>query len=81
MKSDGKPILSVNHVAVLLEAVLLPSEIAVCKCQARLNEKDDVSRGNARADSAAKSAALSKHFYTMLVTTINISPSEAVLAV
>ena len=38
-------------------------------------------QGNAKADTAAKSAALSKHFYILLVTTTNVSPSEAVLAV
>ena len=41
----------------LLEAILLPHQIAVVKCDAHTGGSDDVSRGNARADVAAKAAA------------------------
>ncbi|XP_062419418.1 uncharacterized protein LOC119228347 isoform X2 [Pungitius pungitius] len=58
LKSDGKPILHHTLIAELLESILLPTAIAVCKCAAHTSNTDDVSRGNARADSAAKAAAL-----------------------
>ncbi|CAL9706360.1 unnamed protein product [Knipowitschia caucasica] len=57
LKSDGKPILHHTHVAALLEAILLPSQIAVCKCSAHTGATDSVSLGNARADRAARAAA------------------------
>ncbi|KAL0150426.1 hypothetical protein M9458_054243 [Cirrhinus mrigala] len=57
LKSDGRPILNAHLVAELLEAILLPKKIAICKCAAHTNQKDSVSLGNARADAAAKTAA------------------------
>ncbi|KAK7925084.1 hypothetical protein WMY93_007394 [Mugilogobius chulae] len=57
LKSDGKPILNSTQVAALLDAILLPSMLAICKCQAHTNSSDPVSRGNSRADAAAKSAS------------------------
>ncbi len=39
-------------VAALLEAILLPDKIAICKCAAHTTNKDFVSTGNARADTA-----------------------------
>ena len=44
-------------VAALLDAVLLPKQVAICKCQAHTNNDDFVSQGTARADAAAKAAA------------------------
>ncbi len=44
-------------VAALLEAILLPDKIAICKCAAHTNNKDFISTGNTRADAAAKAAA------------------------
>lgn len=41
----------------MLDAVLLLTELAIIKCQAHTNNTDDVSRGNAFADEAAKNAA------------------------
>lgn len=58
LKSDGKPVLNHALIADLLEAILLPAAIAVCKCSAHTNRQDAVSQGNARADAAAKAAAL-----------------------
>lgn len=58
LKSDGKPILNHDKVAALLDAILLPTSIAVCKCLAHTNNSDPISLGNARADAAAKRAAL-----------------------
>lgn len=58
LKSDGKPVLNHLQVAALLEAILLPSAVAVCKCSAHTGMTDAVSRGNAFADKSAKEAAL-----------------------
>ncbi len=57
LKSDGRPIMNAPLVAALLEAILLPDKIAICKCAAHTTNKDFVSTGNASADAAAKDAA------------------------
>ncbi|XP_046904773.1 uncharacterized protein LOC124486931 isoform X2 [Hypomesus transpacificus] len=57
LTSSGKPISHHTKVAALLDAILLPSKIAVCKCQAHTHSCDPVSLGNDRADKAAKAAA------------------------
>ncbi len=41
----------------LLEAILLPDKVAICKCAAHTNDKRFISTGNVRADAAAKAAA------------------------
>ncbi|XP_047231734.1 uncharacterized protein LOC124874432 [Girardinichthys multiradiatus] len=58
LKSDGKPILNARQVSDLLDAIMLPARLAVVKCAAHTGQSDFVSRGNAAADSAAKTAAL-----------------------
>ncbi|XP_030010479.1 uncharacterized protein LOC115433294 [Sphaeramia orbicularis] len=60
LKSDGKPILNASLVANLLDAVLLPSAIAVVKCQAHQKDDSEVTQGNSRADAAARAAASMK---------------------
>lgn len=57
LKSDGAPILHHQLVAALFDAVLLPSQVAICKCTAPANLSDPVSAGYAGADEAAKTAA------------------------
>lgn len=57
LKSDGKHILHYDKVDGLLKAILLPSQIAICKCPAHTGESDFVSLGNQQADAAAKAAA------------------------
>ncbi len=57
LKSDGHPILNASLVSELLEAILLPDEVAICKCAAHTNDNSFISTGNARADAAAKAAA------------------------
>lgn len=57
LTSTGKPVAHHKLVADLLESVLLPKQVAICKCEAHTNNVDSVSQGNARADSAAKTAA------------------------
>ncbi|XP_058510228.1 protein NYNRIN-like [Solea solea] len=58
LKYDGKPVLHHTLIADLLDAILLPSAISVCKCAAHTNASDPISTGNARADAAAKAASL-----------------------
>ena len=43
----------------LLSAILLPRKLAIVKREAHSNNTDDVPRGNARADLAAKAVAKS----------------------
>ncbi len=62
----------------LLEAILLPDEVAICKCAAHTNDKSFISTGNARADAAAKAAAAQETKETtcalVSVTNPDISP-------
>uniref|UniRef100_A0AAQ4RT80 ribonuclease H n=1 Tax=Gasterosteus aculeatus aculeatus TaxID=481459 RepID=A0AAQ4RT80_GASAC len=57
LKSDGKPVLHHTLIAELLDAILLPTAIAVCKCAAHTSGTGDIAKGNERADLAAKAAA------------------------
>ncbi|XP_029974616.1 uncharacterized protein LOC115408159 isoform X1 [Salarias fasciatus] len=57
LTSGGKPILNASQVSDLLDAILLPSAVAVVKCSAHTGSADSVSRGNAAADAAARRAA------------------------
>ncbi len=66
-------------VAALLESILLPDKIAICKCAAHTTNKAFVSIRNARADAAAKDATAkqTKHTECTLLseTDENISSS------
>ncbi len=64
LKSDGRPIMNAPLVAALLEAILLPDKIAICKCAAHITNRDFVSTGNVRADAAAKDAAAKQTKHT-----------------
>uniref|UniRef100_A0A1A8SB57 ribonuclease H n=1 Tax=Nothobranchius rachovii TaxID=451742 RepID=A0A1A8SB57_9TELE len=55
--SSGKSITHSQLLLRLLRAVLLPSALAICKCQAHTSGKDPVSFGNRFADEVAKSAS------------------------
>lgn len=57
LTSSGKHIAHHTLISDLPSAIMLPSTVAVCKCQAHTRAQDVISRGNARADAAAKSAA------------------------
>ncbi|XP_055358758.1 uncharacterized protein LOC129603085 isoform X1 [Betta splendens] len=75
LKSDGKPILHQDKVADLLDAILLPAAIAVCKCPAHTGGTDPISAGNARADAAAKAAArLPLSFVPCLLSSTSTQP-------
>ncbi len=78
LKSDGHPILNAALVSKLLEAILLPDKVAICKCAAHTNDKSFISTGNVRADAAAKAAAAQETKETtcalVSVTNPDISP-------
>ncbi len=78
LKSDGHPILNASLVSKLLEAILLPDKVAICKCAAHTNDKSFISTGNGRADAAAKAAAAQETKETtcalVSVTNPDISP-------
>ncbi len=65
-------------VSKLLEAILLPDKVAICKCAAHTNDKSFISTGNLRADAAAKAAAAQETKETtcalVSVTNPDISP-------
>lgn len=66
--STGKPVEHAKRLQNLLEEVLLPSRIAVCKCVAHTRGKDPVTVGNAIADTTAKEAALGAYGIYILAT-------------
>ncbi len=78
LKSDGHPILNASLVSKLLEAILLPDKVAICKCAAHTNDKSFISTGNVRADAAAKAVAAQETKETtcalVSVTNPDISP-------
>ena len=57
LTSSGKRIRHYELVNQLLEAICLPKEIAVIKCEAHTGKKDRIALGNARADMISKEAA------------------------
>ncbi|KAF7686250.1 hypothetical protein HF521_015612 [Silurus meridionalis] len=59
-RADGSSILHGPAISDLLKAMMLPKALAIVKCKAHKSDGDMVSRGNAAADEAAKSAALGK---------------------
>ncbi|KAL6455319.1 hypothetical protein MHYP_G00362390, partial [Metynnis hypsauchen] len=58
LTSSGKHIKHYALIAALLQAMLLPRELSICKCAAHTRRQDVISRGNERADRAARVAAL-----------------------
>ena len=56
--SAGKPITHSALLRDLLQAVLLPAQIAVYKCEDHTSNTDNVSNGNRLADVTAKAAAV-----------------------
>ncbi|XP_053882488.1 uncharacterized protein LOC128836328 [Malaclemys terrapin pileata] len=60
LTAQGSPVKHGAQILRLLEAVQLPSAVAVVHCKAHQREDQDVSKGNARADREAKRAATLK---------------------
>lgn len=54
LTSAGTPIANGHLIAVLIQAIHLPSKIAIVHCSAHTKESDAISLGNDRADRAAK---------------------------
>ncbi|CAM5139609.1 unnamed protein product, partial [Eretmochelys imbricata] len=59
LTAQGSPVKYGPQILQLLEAVQLPSEVAVVHCRAHQRENQDVASGNARADREAKHAITS----------------------
>ncbi|XP_041438390.1 uncharacterized protein LOC121400039 [Xenopus laevis] len=57
--TDGKSIAHPALIDNLLQAIQLPSEIAIIHCRAHTNRTDEISLGNALADQVAKTTASS----------------------
>ncbi|XP_064229613.1 uncharacterized protein LOC135273850 [Aotus nancymaae] len=55
LTTKGSPIVNATQISNLLKALLLPKDVAVIHCRGHQTQQDAVSRGNARADAAAKS--------------------------
>ncbi|XP_051875740.1 sialidase-2-like [Pristis pectinata] len=58
--SAGKSIKRSQLVLNLLEAIQLPKQLAIIKCEAHTSATDEISQGNARADQVAKRVALTQ---------------------
>lgn len=55
-REQSSPILHHMLLAQLLESILLPTALADCKCVAHTSVSDDISKGDACADTAAEAA-------------------------
>uniref|UniRef100_UPI00398ED842 uncharacterized protein n=1 Tax=Pristiophorus japonicus TaxID=55135 RepID=UPI00398ED842 len=71
--SGGKHIKHSQLVLSLLDAIQLPSNVAVVKCAAHTTGEDEVSVGNRRADEAAKQAALAQ---ADCLQAVSVSPPQ-----
>lgn len=78
LESDGCPVLHHCLVAALLDAIPLPSSIAICKCAAHTNAKELVSQGNTRTDAVPQTTAILPYSSSLLFTTLT-PPSQTLL--
>lgn len=60
------------YTVALLEALLLPSAIAVIRCDARSSASTFVAAGNHHADAAAKARSLSPYFGPSIPTYLSL---------
>ncbi len=74
LKLDGHPILNTLLVSELLEAILLPDKVAICKCAVHTNDKSFISTGNVRAKAAAAQETKETTCALVSVTNPDISP-------
>ncbi|XP_040203611.1 uncharacterized protein LOC120935625 [Rana temporaria] len=79
----GKPIKHGELIKKVLEALWFPEEIAVLKCAAHTRGTDEVSLGNAKADVAAKAAAVTgtESVEVFIATPCSDSPDQVDLTV
>ena len=71
--STGAPVKNGQWIANLLQAIILPFQVAVIKYDSHTGGSDDVSRRNAGADKAAKSTAISED--ALLVSQCALTPA------
>ncbi|KAL0614420.1 provirus ancestral Env polyprotein [Plecturocebus cupreus] len=77
----GTPIVNATQISNLLQALLLPKEVAVIHCRGHRAPQDAISRGNARADMVAKTLTSSRPapapvLFLTTATSPMYSPSE-----
>ncbi|XP_066506392.1 protein NYNRIN-like [Hoplias malabaricus] len=77
LTSNGTHIKHHQLVAELLESILLPKELAIVKCAAHQKGTDYITKGNAKADLAAKAAALKPHIQASAIPVTNLTVSLA----
>ncbi|XP_043850168.1 uncharacterized protein LOC122748559 [Dromiciops gliroides] len=65
LTSSGKEIAHSELIRDFLEAIQLPKTLAIIHCSAHKKGTDPVTQGNARADAAAKTAAIEGPVYVM----------------
>ncbi|XP_062851823.1 uncharacterized protein LOC134314928 isoform X1 [Trichomycterus rosablanca] len=70
LTSSGKAIAHHTLVSALLDAVLLPKQVAVVHVRAHTNGSSPEAQGNARADAAAKKAARDPTYFSIQATVI-----------
>lgn len=71
-KSDGE------LVSNLMDAILLPDQISICKCAAHSNKKYSIFVGNARADANTKAAGTqTKEIVCTLLSESNLDFSDS----
>lgn len=74
--SSGKPLQHHKLVVELLDAIMLPKQLAIVKCEAHRTGNDPVTRGNNRADHFARLAAASES--PVALQCISKQPSEPI---
>ncbi|XP_061469375.1 uncharacterized protein LOC133378765 [Rhineura floridana] len=79
LTAEGKEIAHAPEIRQLLEAVWKPFRVAVIHCRAHTGKADPIARGNARADRAAKEAALKPLLKTVNLMTILLPPMPSQL--
>lgn len=78
--ADGKKISHAQLITNLLDAIRLPSELAIIHCRAHTQGSDEISKGNALADATAK--AVSKTIgaaFVSITTLLPLLPDETQL--
>uniref|UniRef100_A0AAQ5X3D5 ribonuclease H n=1 Tax=Amphiprion ocellaris TaxID=80972 RepID=A0AAQ5X3D5_AMPOC len=71
--ATGKPLTHSAKMIELLQAVLLPKSLSLCKCAAHQTDESEITKGNNLADETAKVAALAEpHCENNLLTMTNI---------
>ncbi|CAD7693961.1 unnamed protein product [Nyctereutes procyonoides] len=78
LTTKGMPIVNGPLIAKLLEALSLPTEVAIVHCRGHQTSKDMVSIGNNKADSVARKTALSNPVSPILFLNTPHRPSYSI---